>query len=316
MKNIRIYLFTLFLVLLIGCSEEHFEQINPHQSFIASLNTLDVSLTFYDDSAEMIAKWPFEKAYTGAVLVGFDTVVLYGHQLTKADVYELSTGKHIRSIETGIGVTNAYYDEVYEQIYMTNSKTNELSSYSKNGDSKKNMKLGNYPMSMAMHGNKLYIINYKDTLLSVVSPDNLELINQWSIPRSSHGIAILPDSNELWIGGHGEGTSPNDVVRMYDLTTGYQTNEMSTPLMPIGFSQHDKELAVVSHGMNILYVVRNDGTVKWQQEVGANPFAVAYFKDWIVVAGYDDATLYLITDETHKKTVQTGKGPFQLLVRE
>ena len=51
-------------------------------------------------------------------------------------------------------------------------------------------------------------------------------------------------------------------------------------------------------------------------EVSANPFAVAYFNDYIVVAGYDDQTLYFIQQGQVMKQVQTGKGPFQLLVRE
>ena len=46
------------------------------------------------------------------------------------------------------------------------------------------------------------------------------------------------------------------------------------------------------------------------------PFVVDQFKDYIVVAGYDDHTLYFIKDGQKEKTVDVGKGAFQLLVRE
>ncbi len=52
------------------------------------------------------------------------------------------------------------------------------------------------------------------------------------------------------------------------------------------------------------------------KRLGANPFVVDQFKDYIVVAGYDDHTLYFIKDGQKEKTVDVGKGAFQLLVRE
>ena len=88
-----------------------FTSINQHQSFVASLNIIDPSLDFFDSKGERIATWKFDKSYTGATLIPYDRLVLYGHQLNEIDIYELSTGKLIQSIETGIGTTNAYYDQ-------------------------------------------------------------------------------------------------------------------------------------------------------------------------------------------------------------
>ena len=119
--------------MLSGCSDEHFEEIDPHQSVIASMNILQPSLSFYNNKAQKLANWSFEKAYTGATLVGYDTIFLYGHQLDEADLYELSSGKKIKSIDTGLGVTNAYFDEESELLFVTNSQTNNVMSYTVKG---------------------------------------------------------------------------------------------------------------------------------------------------------------------------------------
>ena len=311
-----ISLFFFCTIVLAGCSEERFTAVDPHQSFIASMNILQPALTFYDKNTNELATWTFEQAYTGATLIGYDSILLYGHQLSEADLYELSSGKKIMTIDTGIGVTNAYYNASSEQLFITNSRTNELTSYTAKGKAQQVLKLRNYPMSMTSDGDKLYVINYKDTVLSIVSMKELQLVDEWTIAKSSHGIAVLPDQQTLWIGGHGEGSSPNQTVDVHKLTSGEKFQEIAMPLMPVGFAQSATEIAVVSHGENELYVVDKNGQVKWKTEVSANPFAVAYFNDYIVVAGYDDQTLYFLQQGQVMKQVQTGKGPFQLLVRE
>ncbi|AWE08662.1 hypothetical protein DCE79_15355 [Lysinibacillus sp. 2017] len=316
MKTIRIIFLGMFLLVVAGCSDEHFEAIDPHLSFVATVNILEPSLTFYDQAAKQIANWSLKKSYTGASLVGNDAVLLYGHQLTEADLYELSSGKILKIIETGIGVTNTLYDEASERIFITNSKTNELSSYTMNGKLQKKVKLGNYPMSMTVRDDKLYVINYKDTILSIVSTEKLQKLEQWSIPKSSHGLFISPETNEIWIGGHGEGSSPNEAVHVYNLMTGKHKSEIITPLMPVGFAQHNEDVTIVSHGANMIYDVQLDGTINWQQEIGANPFAVAYLRNQLVVAGYDDQVIYFLENGHIQHQVKSGKGPFQLLVRE
>ncbi|MEK4627254.1 YncE family protein [Solibacillus sp. FSL R7-0682] len=316
MKTIRIVFLLLLIVFLTSCSHDHFEGIDPHRSFIASVNILEPSIVYYDQSAKEIATWSLNKAYTGATLVGHDAVLLFGNQLTEADLYELSSGKHMKSIQTGLGVTNAYFDDQTDTIFMTNSKTNELSSYTKNGELNKSVPLGNYPMAMIAYDGKLYVINYKDTILSIISTTTLQRIDEWQIPKSSNGLFVSKETNELWIGGHGEGSKPNDAVNVYDLTTGEKINEIPMPLMPVAFSQKDGEVAVVSHGTNMLYVAKLNGDIMSKQEIAANPFAVAHFKDQLVIAGYDDHTLYFIQNNQILHHVETGNGPFQLLVRE
>lgn len=315
MKKLRNYVLGCIIFLLASCSNERLEQINPHQTFIASVNILQPSISFYDQSGELFATWSFEKAYTGATLIGFDHVLLYGYQLENVDIVQLSSGRVVRSFEVDLGVTNAYFDEVSNQLFLTNGKTNELTSYTDTGSFINKVKLRNYPMSMISADDRLYVVNYKDTVLSVVHTETLEIMKEWQIPSSSQGLFIAEERQELWIGGHGKGNKPNEFVHIYNMETGQLIKELSLPLMPIVFSQVDEDVVVASHGTNTIYRVTSNGDIIWQEDISANPFAIAQFQEQIVVAGYDDHTLYFIKDGEIQKQVRTNSGPFQLLVR-
>ncbi|MED3796517.1 YncE family protein [Lysinibacillus capsici] len=317
LKKWAFFIFSLLQIIwLAGCAEKSYEPIERERSFIASLNIQEPSLDFIDEDGNMLATWLFDKAYSGAILLGDDQVLLYGHQLNNIDVYTISTGEKLYSKKVEIGTTNVYYDDNIKQFFITNSKTNTVTSFDQEGNQLASQQLGNYPMSMTSYRDKLYVINFKDTKLSVLNMKDLKIEQEWLIQKSAHGIAVLEETHELWVGGHGEGSKPNSSVKKYDLTTGQLHGEIDMPLMPVGLKKTKDAVLVVSHGHNELYVADFEGHIKWQQEVGANPFVVDQFKDYIVVAGYDDHTLYFIKDGQKEKTVDVGKGAFQLLVRE
>ncbi|MCS1394080.1 YncE family protein [Lysinibacillus boronitolerans] len=317
LKKWAFFIFSLLQIIwLAGCAEKSYEPIERERSFIASLNIQEPSLDFIDEDGIVLATWLFDKAYSGAILLGDDQVLLYGHQLNNIDVYTISTGEKLYSKKVEIGTTNVYYDDNIKQFFITNSKTNTVTSFDQEGNQLATQQLGNYPMSMTSYKDKLYVINFKDTKLSVLNMKDLTIEQEWPIQKSAHGIAVLEETHELWVGGHGEGSKPNSSVKKYDLTTGQLHGEIDMPLMPVGLKKTKDAVLVVSHGHNELYVADFDGHILWQQEVGANPFVVDQFKDYIVVAGYDDHTLYFIKDGQKEKTVDVGKGAFQLLVRE
>ncbi|WP_235473484.1 YncE family protein [Lysinibacillus macroides] len=317
LKKWVFFIFSLLqIVWLAGCTEKSYEPIERDQEFIASFNIQEPSLDFIDEDGNTLATWVFDQAYSGAVLLGDDRILLYGHQIGAIDVYTISTGEKRYSKKVAIGTTNVYYDDSIQQFFIANSKNNTVTSFDQEGNALATQQIGNYPMSMTSYKDKLYIVNFKDTKLSVLNMKNLMIEQEWPIQKSSHGIAVLEETHELWIGGHGEGSSPNRTVKKYDLTTGKQHGEIEMPLMPVGLKKTNDTVFVVSHGHNILYAADFAGTIKWQQEVGANPFVVEQFKDYIVVAGYDDHTLHFIKDGQQDKTVDVGKGAFQLLVRE
>lgn len=315
MRSIWLFCLLIISMLLVGCTEEHFSEVDSQQSFIASMNIKEPSLQFFDEEGQLITEWLFDKAYTGAELVGETHIVVYGHQLEKARLYELSSGKLLTEIQTAVGITNAYYDEISDKLFMTNSKTNELNRYAADGTFEKSVKLRNYPMAMTAIKDRLYVVNYKDTVLSVVNIETLEVLEEWKITKSSNGLLYVPEAEELWLGGHGEGMTSNADVIAYN-KNGQQVQKIHAPLMPIAFSKNGEEIAIISHGTNMLYVTTLAGQEKWSLEIAANPFAVAHFGSQLVVAGYDDQSLYFIEDGELVTTAHTQKGPFQLLVRE
>lgn len=316
LKYVKTFMIVVVILLLTSCNKEEFPPINQHQSFVASVNILQPSITFYNNSGEKIENWILDKAYTGAALIDHDKIILYGHQLEEAHLYELSSGKKIKTIQTGIGTTNSYYDKDEKLLFLTNSKTNTVTSYNNYGDKLSETKLRNYPMSMESYDGKLYVINYKDTILSVVDMQTFQVIDEWTIEKSSSGILLLPEQQTIWIGGHGEGSKPNQSIKVLDLQSGNTVNEIKVSIMPVGFSQNENEVYVVNHGANELDVLSDRGEILWKLEVGANPFAVSYFNQSIVVVGFDDHTMYFIKDGKIEKSIETDKGPFQLLVRE
>lgn len=316
MPLLKVFMMIIVLIVLSACTEGKYVPIDPHQSFIASVNILEPSIGFYNSSGEKIATWAFDKAYTGATLIEHDKILLYGHQLSEADMYEISSGKIITTIESGLGTTNAFYNNEYKLLFLTNSETNTVTSFSQHGKKLNETMLGNYPMSMASHGDNIYIINYKDTALSVLNMETLQVVDNWDIDKSSNGIIIVPEQNEIWVGGHGEGSHPNETVDMLSLKSGKKIRELNTSFMPTGFSRSKDEIYIINHGANELSSSNTLGELMWSIEVGANPFAIAYYRGQIVVGGFDDHKLYFIQDGEIIKSIKTDKGPFQLLVRE
>lgn len=314
MKKIRLLYLVVLLVGLAACGEKKYEAIPKEQSFVASVNILQPSIDFLDASGKQLASWQLEEAYTGATLVSDDTILLYGNQLQHADLYQLSTGKLEKKIELKKGTTNAYYNKKMKQFYIANGEYHTVTSFTESGKKVAEVKTGLYPMAMTSNANYVYVINFKDTFMSVLHAENLKLAKKIPIPKSSHGIDFIGD--ELWIGGHGAGEKPNSKVQRINSKTGELLGEIELPIMPIAFAKLDEDEFVLSHGESKLYELGANKKIIWQQEIGSNPFALTRFQQSIIVAGYDDRTLYWVKNHQVVKKVKVGKGPFQLLVRE
>ncbi len=307
-------LFLTMIIILSGCGKPKYSSIPKDQDFIASVNIQAPSISFIDEKGKVFTTWNLKEGYTGATLINKEQILLYGFQLKKASVYNLTTGKFAYSIDTGDGVTNAIYDEVHNLVYLANGKTNRVVAYNNQGAKQAEQKVGNYPMSMLIHEGKLFVVNYKDTKLSVLQTKNLTQLKNWTISKSSNGMVVV-DNRELWIGGHGEGMKPNSTIDVINLKTGENESRVKLPMMPVGFAKDNHLIYVISHGESTLSEVTFDGKVKRQLEVGANPFSVNLFKKFVVVAGYDDHKVYFLQNGKIAKTINVGKGPFQLLVR-
>lgn len=303
-----------FVLLLSACQNKEYDAIPKELSFIASVNILQPSIDFFDEFGELITSWELDEMYTGAIVVETDQLLLYGNQLSFVDLYSLNTGKLQKRITVEKGSTAAYFNEKTSQFYITNAEYNTVTAYNSNGEQVSEAVVGLYPMSMVADENQVYVINFKDTFLSVLNTKDLKLEKKIPIEKSSHGMDFI--EGELWIGGHGAGSKPNSNVQRINPNTGKLLGELELPIMPIAFAKLDGDEYVLSHGESILYQLDEDYKIEWQQEIGSNPFAVATFNEAVVVAGYDDQSLYWIKNKEIIHKIKVGKGPFQLIVRE
>lgn len=302
--------------ILAACSNANYVSINPHEDFVASINIIEPSIQFYSTNGKELATWNFEHAYSGGVLIQQDRILMYGNQLNEAHIYEISSGRKIKTIDVELGISNAFYDKESKNFFITNSKTNEISSFDIHGKFISSIKLRNYPMSMDAYNGKLYVVNFKDTLLSVIDIDNFQVEAEWTIPQESHGVKVVSNEDELWLGGHGAGAEPNRFINIYNLSTGELKKKLELPIMPVAIAEKNDQRAIVSHGNSFLYVTDDLGNIKKKLQVGANLFSVQFFGEYIVVAGYDDNMLYFIKDGQIAIKKRTLDGPFQLIVRE
>ncbi|WP_391203711.1 YncE family protein [Psychrobacillus sp. L4] len=304
----------LFLCgILVGCSDTSFNPINSSTDFVASLNTIEPSIDFISNKHKIIQTWKLEAAYTGFTLVSKDYIFLYGYSLNEAVLIQLSTGKKVATYSIHEGSSFAY--AVGDSIYVANGKENTVTLLDLKGKEVEKAEAGRYPMSMIADEKYLYVINFKDTFLSVFTLKDLQLVTTWDIPTSSHGLYM--NGNELWIGGHGAGSQPNKVIRKYNLQSGQLQGEIEASMMPIGFAQASNgQIYVVSHGSNYVREFTKEGDLMSSIKVGANPFSINTFDDTVVVAGYDDHDVYFLQNGKIINKVSVGKGPFQLITRE
>lgn len=300
--------------MLTGCGAASYDGVPSDEPFVATVNQLEPSITFFNERFDVLTEWALDEPYTGATLLHDDMIALYGMGVPYVAIYELASGKQIEKINTELGNTNVLYSATHDELYVTNKEQNTIIAYTRDGSERAVANVGKYPMSMQQFGNELYVLNFKSSYLSVINIDTFDEIATWNIPSSSNGLLINKEQQELWIGGHGEHTT-NEHVLVLDLQTGDVVKEIAAPEMPVALAQSADEISVISHGSNVLHQFTKQGDKIREIEIGANPFAVAYFQQTIVTAGYDDNTLYVM-DDAQITAYETGDGPFQLIVRE
>ncbi|KUP07713.1 hypothetical protein Q75_04205 [Bacillus coahuilensis p1.1.43] len=307
-------LLTLFI--LVGCESHQLVKIDKDVAFVATLNIQEQSITFLDQQGELLAEWSFDTLYTGGLLLNDDELLLYGHQLDEAALFSLSKGEVIHSYPTGIGTAGVAYVEQTNELWFSKSKENKLSIYDKDGKWKNDISVGLYPQSILAYDERVYVVNYKDTKLSVIDIQSKQVKETVVIPKSSTGLLVF--NEKLYIGGHGYGLDTQNFLTVLSLTDLSQSKTVNAGTMPVQIAEVQDEYFVVSHGSNELHHYNKEDELLYSMEVGANPFAINKTKEMIVVAGYDSSKVYWIDPEsmTVEKESNVGEGPFEMFVRE
>ncbi|MEH7441522.1 WD40 repeat domain-containing protein [Bacillus sp. JJ1122] len=320
MKKIFMLVTAAFTIFLTGCSFDTFEPIPGKSSFISTINIKDMTISFYDLEKDMrLPDWKVDKPYIGGMIFpNKDTLLLYGNTLDSVDLYSLSKGEKVGSWETGKGIVNGILVQNGSEIALADQERDSIRFYSLEGKEIKENKTEKDPLTILENEQKLYVISFNHKMLSIIDMKNKVQLPGFEIHAAAAGGLLNQQKSELWIGGHGEGTTVEERIHVYDLKSGKLKKEIAAPAMPVNFIKDKDSIYVLSHGSNMLYKLGDNGEIKNSIKVGANPFEIEMFDNKLIIAGYDSNDLYIVNPESLnvEKTVRVGKGPFQIVTRE
>ncbi|WP_046175404.1 YncE family protein [Domibacillus indicus] len=312
MKKIMLAVFFL----LSGCSPAAFEPVQSN-TFAAVLTLQEPGLTFVNERGKVLAEWALDELYTGGLLFN-ETILLYGAELDHAVLYSVKTGKELGKWPVPLGVTGAAFINETKEVAFSVKKDGTVHFFNSRGRETAKVKTGSYPQTMLEYKEKLYVINYQDTVLSEIEVHSHQVDRTFAIPTSSAGLAVNTAKEEIWVGGHGYGAEAGETIHVYSLRTGSLTATVDAPVMPTAFAEKDGYVYAASHGSNNLYAFNSERKNTAKTEAPANPFSVAVLGDCIVSAGYDSGTISFYKKRTLEKTktIDIGKGPFMIFVKE
>ncbi|UII54451.1 WD40 repeat domain-containing protein [Cytobacillus spongiae] len=322
-KSIQLGLFLVFLTLgLSACSNEVYEEIPPEKDLFITVNIKEMTISFIDQKEEKeLTKWQMKKPYTGGLMLpDQDTLLLYGKQVETVDLFSISKGELIESWDTGKGLANAIVLDNQSEIVFADQIKSQIRFFNLSGKETGQVTSQTNPLTIleGRKSGKLYVISYHDKELLVIDPDKKERSSSFMIHPSAAGAFLKESSQELWIGGHGEGVEIESDIHVYDLRDGRLKKTISAPLMPVNFVGNEKYVFVLSHGTSTLYKLNVNGDIEGSIKIGANPFELMLDHNQLVIAGYDSDDLHLVDPETLviHNTIKVGKGPFQIIQRE
>ncbi|WP_050615289.1 YncE family protein [Bacillus testis] len=297
-----------------------FEKVPRGMPFIASVNLKDSSITFVDaetNSREM--SWQFYEPISGACLLpDQDHLAVYGKEMDAIHIFSLSEGKQTDIWPTGEGIVNMSLLKGGNRLVLVDQTHDEIRLYSLDGKEINAKKVGNQPNSVLEYDGKLYVSNFYDTKLSVLDSRTLQNFPAIGVEKYSSGMAIEPGGRNLWVGGHGAGSELEQNVHIYSLATGKLVARQNAPTMPVKILTIKDSIFIISHGNSTIYKWEASDKSVQALKVGVNPFEIGTYREMIVVASYDNNRMYMLNSESIRiqKTIKTGKGPFQVVVRE
>lgn len=310
---------TALLFIVSGCLKE-LPSIPEDKSLAITINIKDMTLSFIDLEEERVFEtWTMGKPYSGGVLLpDGDSLLLYGKQVETVDMYSLRTGKQIQTWDTGKGIVEGTLLADRKEIALSDQERQSVRFFDLDGEETTEvLKTGN-PLALIPTSSKLFVVSYNSKKLTVIDIQSKKIISQYAIHSSATGAIIQEEKNEIWIGGHGLGSELESDIHVYDSETGELKRKISAPIMPINLLRHQNGIFALSHGSNSLYKMSDEGVIQEELVVGANPFEMSEYKDELMVAGYDSNDIHFIskTDLQIRKSLEVGKGPFQIIIRE
>jgi YVTN family beta-propeller protein len=322
MRAICVLLAVLGMLFIHGCEQETLPAVPKQMEVLISVNVNDESVTFFDiQTGRKVAEWKLRKRIKGAVLLPDDrTMLLYGNEMDRVYLYDMRTGEEKSEWKTGKGIVGALVSNKGNKVFLADERQKALRVFDLKGKEKAKIEVGNKPLTLLQNkaGTTIYVIDFHNTKAYAVDVDKRRVIRTFSVPKFAFGGLLRDGRQELWIGGHGSGSTVETNIRIYSIKTGALIKLMKAPSMPVSFVETNEGIFALSHGSNILRKWDDSGNLKASVTIGANPFIMIGANERLYIASYDSNEIYVV-DQRKMKIIarwKTGKGPFQLLIRK
>ncbi len=317
------YIMWWFIILMLaGCQGEAFTKVPKSESVLISADILDHRLTFTNtESGKKTAVWELEEPFTGALLLpDHNTIIIYGPKMEEALVYNMEKGTPSGKWDTGTGIVNAKLSRDGARVFFADQNDNTLRFFSLAGHEEGEIKTGKSPLTILPHKEKniVYVVNFHEPTVSVIDTSQMKVAREIAVEPASAGGVLIEESDELWLGGHGEGKNLQKSVVVYDAVSGAKKAEIEAPVMPVDLTYHKGRVYVLSHGSNELRKVDPDSKeIIDTLVVGANPFEILAAENRLYLASYDSGEVFSVDPDSLEVLDQykVGRGPFQLIYR-
>ncbi|WP_183240763.1 hypothetical protein [Anoxybacillus mongoliensis] len=318
--QVRFFFLLMIVVLLASCAPQTYTPIPRDKSVVSVVNIKEQSLSFIDyNTKKLIATWKMKKPVTKAILLpDNDTVMLFGQDMDEMIAYSLSTGTEKKRWNVHKGVTDILVTA--HELLVVNEKDSTVSIMTFDGKVKHTIATPPSPFSIIedKKHHQWIVIHFKQGAISFIDKATKRVKRTVDTLDFAVSGLVVPETDELWVGGHGSGANIQQEAYVHSLVDGRLLTRVKAETMPIQFVQTNKTIYVLCHGSNMLYAF--DPKTKHLMrslDIGANPFAIVKAKKELVIASYDGNELIFVDEKTLKqtKTVSVGHGPFYIFFR-
>lgn len=319
-RRVCLFLLILGLYLVYGCEKAAFPAVPKRPQILVSVNVKGESVAFFDaKTGATLAEWKVKKPIQGAALLRDQrTLLLYGNELDRVYLYDIHTGKEAQEWRTGKGIVRALVSNKGDVVFLADEQQNMIRIFKENGQEAGKIAVGDKPLTLLQNdaGTLLYVIDFRNMKAYIVQVDKRRVIRTFSVPKFAVSGLLREKEGELWIGGHGSGSTVETNIHIYSARTGAFVKTVKAPVMPVDFAETKGGIYVLSHGSSTLWKWNDSGELESSVIAGANPFAMIAENGRLYIASYDSDEIYVVDERTMKVVDRwkTGKGPFQLLM--
>jgi DNA-binding beta-propeller fold protein YncE len=315
--------FFLFL-LLAGCQTNSLAKIPEGVTVLAVANTRENTISFFRaDSGISVASWNPDFSFSRMLLFSDQNkVLLYGKNQASAHVIDMRSGTLAASWNVGEGIVNAVASSNGQDVYLADKVRGTVRVWTIEGQQTAEIKVGPSPFTLIPDETKhrLYVMDLEDSLMRELDMTKGKIVRTFPVGKSPMGGLLLPDREEIWVGGHGGGDVPEENISVFSLRDGKKLRTIQAPFMPVEFVRYGRDTVfVISHGSNMLRRVDvHSGKVTGELALGANPFGMVSNGQHLYISSYESNQIYVVDPKAMRieSTLHAGKGPIQMFVRK